>query len=326
MRAAMAAAEVGDDVLDGDPTVQALEASAAAWLGKQAALFVPSGTMANQVALGVWTRPGDEIVVEAGAHVANFEGGAAGYLHGVQTRTLAGEGGALDPEELRGWLRPHNVHLPDTTLVCVEQPPMGWGGRVVPLEDLQAVRAVCTELDRPLHMDGARLANAVVASGVPASDWAACADSVSVCLSKGLGAPVGSVVAGDSEFRERALRVRKRLGGWMRQAGILAAAGKMALEENVERLAEDHTLARDLATRLDAFAELESPAREVETNLVMVRVVEGPRDAASLAAALDEHGVRVLPLGPQVLRFVTHADVGAADVERLEAALHRILG
>ncbi len=326
MRAAMAAAEVGDDVLDGDPTVQALEASAAAWLGKQAALFVPSGTMANQVALGVWTRPGDEVVVEAGAHVANFEGGAAGYLHGLQTRTLAGEGGALDPEELRGCLRPHNVHLPDASLVCVEQTHMGSGGRVVPLENLRAVRAVCTELGRPVHMDGARLANAVVASGVDARDWAACADSVSVCLSKGLGAPVGSIVAGDSEFREQALRVRKRLGGWMRQAGILAAAGRMALEENVERLAEDHALARELAACLDTFAELEAPSREVETNLVMVRVTDGPRDAAALAAALGEHGVRVLPLGPQVLRFVTHADVGPADVQRLEAALREILG
>jgi threonine aldolase len=326
MREAMARAEVGDDVLDGDPTVAGLQELAADWLGKPRALFVPSGTMANQVALGAWTRPGDEIVLESGAHIANFEGGAAGYLHGLQTRTLRGERGALEAEAVRAAVQPNSVHRPRTGLVCVEQTHMGSGGRIVPLSKLQAVHEVASSAGIPVHMDGARLANAVVASGVAAREWAACADSVSICLSKGLGAPVGSIVAGDADFAERALRVRKRLGGWMRQAGILAAAGCLALSENVERLAQDHALARELARRLDAFESLHAAPDEVETNLVMVRVEDPRFDAAALAASLEERGVRVLPLGPDVLRFVTHLDVGPADVERVAAALHELLG
>lgn len=326
MRAAMAAAEVGDDVLDGDPTVSALQDLAADWLGKQRALFVPSGTMGNQVALGSWTRPGDEIVLEAGAHIANFEGGAAGYLHGLQTRTLTGVAGALGADQVRAAIQPDNVHLPRTALLCLEQTHMGSGGRVVPLEALRAVSEVAREAGVPVHMDGARLANAVVASGIAARDWADCADSVMVCLSKGLGAPVGSLIAGDEEFIGRALRVRKRLGGWMRQAGIIAAAGKLALEENVERLADDHALARELARVVDDFAGLDAPPEDVETNLVMVRVGLDGHDAVSLARELDGRGVRVLPLGPGVLRFVTHMGVGAADVVRLGEALREVLG
>jgi threonine aldolase len=326
MREAMASATVGDDVLDGDPTVVQLQEFAAHWLGKERALFVPSGTMANQVALGAWTRPGDEIVVEFGAHIGNYEGGAAGYLHGLQTRTLPGRLGALQPEEVRAAIQPENVHLPHTALVCVEQTHMGSGGRVVPLESLTAVREVAREARVPVHMDGARLANAVVASGIPAREWAACADSVAICLSKGLGAPVGSLIAGDAAFAERALRVRKRLGGWMRQAGVIAAGGLLALESNVDRLADDHALARDLARCLHSFEGLHSPPEEVETNLVMVRVESVEHDAASLAAGLEARGIRVLPLGPAVLRFVTHMNVGPADVARLEEAMGELLG
>lgn len=326
MRAAMAEAEVGDDVLDGDPTVGALERYAAEWLGKAGALFVPSGTMANQVAVGAWTRPGDELVVERGAHVVNYEGGAAGALHGVQCVTLEGERGALDPEAVRGALRPANLHLPRTGLLGLEQTHMGSGGRVVPLESLRACAAVARGAGVPVHLDGARLANAVVASGVEAREYAAVADSVSLCLSKGLGAPVGSVVAGDEAFLERARGVRKRLGGWMRQAGVIAAAGLLALRENVERLAEDHALAREVARACDAHPSLSSPPEEVETNLVLVRLAPELGDAAELAARLGERGVKVLPLGPRILRFVTHLDLGPADVARLEEALELVLG
>ena len=326
MREAMAAAEVGDDVLDGDPTVEALQERAAEWLGKERALFVPSGTMANQVALGAWTAPGDELIAEAGAHVLNFEGGAAGFLHGLQTRTLAGVGGALDPEAVKAALQPSSVHCPRTALVCSEQTHMSSGGRVVPLEALQALHQVAYAARVPVHLDGARLANAVLASGVPAREWCATADSVSLCFSKGLGAPVGSVIAGDADFCERALRVRKRLGGWMRQAGILAAAAALALEENVERLAEDHALARKLAEKLDAFDDLSCPPERVETNLVLVEVGSSRLDAAQLGEELAERGVRVLPLGERVLRFVTHMDVGEEDLARLDAALLEILG
>jgi threonine aldolase len=325
MRAAMASAEVGDDVLDGDPTVRKLEERAAAWLGKEGSLFVPSGTMANQVALGSWTKPGDEVIVEREAHVLRWEAGAAGFLHGVQTATLASTRGAMDPADVRATIRPEFIHCPRTALVCVEQTHMGAGGAVVPLDNLEAVARVARERKIPVHLDGARLANAVVESGIAASRWAACADSVSLCFSKGLGAPVGSVIAGSKDFLERARVVRKRLGGWMRQSGVLAAAALMALEENVERLAQDHALAKSLARALDGLPGLACSPSSVETNIVRVEVAHAEFDAASLAARLRDHGVLVSALSPRVLRFVTHLDVGPGDVERAASALRTIL-
>jgi len=328
MRDAMARAEVGDDVLDGDPTVRKLEARVAALLGKPAAMFVPSGTMGNQVALGVWTRPGDEIVVERSGHIVAWEAGAPGYLHGVQTLTLHADDGRLDPDEIRSVIRMKSTHCARTALVCVEQSFMGSGraagGRVVPEASLAAVRAVAREAGIPVHMDGARLWNAVVASGVPAAAWASHADSVSVCLSKGLGAPVGSVVAGDAEFLERAAIVRKRLGGWMRQAGILAAAGLFALERNVERLAEDHALAREVARVLHGRLGIECPPDEIETNIVYARLEKSRYDAEGLSNALAAHGVRAMAQAPRSLRFVTHLDVGPEDVGRLAEAIAKL--
>lgn len=326
MRAAMLEAVVGDDVLDGDPTVRLLEEEAAAWLGKPGALFVPSGTMANQVALGVWTRPGDEIVCQRWAHVTTFEGGAAGFLHGVQSITLGGRDGRMDPAEVEEAVRPDFIHCPRTALVCLEQTHNVAGGVVVPADEFDAVCAVARGRGIPVHLDGARLANAVVASGRPAPAWTASVDSVSLCLSKGLGAPVGSVVAGDEAFLERARRVRKRLGGWMRQAGVVAAAARVALAEGVSRLALDHALARDLAERLGAIPGLETEPAAVETNIAMVRVTRPDMDAAAYAAALGERGVRVMPMGPRVLRFVTHLDVGPRDLDALVAAAAAIPG
>jgi threonine aldolase len=325
MREMIATAEVGDDVLDGDPTVRALQEFAADWLGKGAALYVPSGTMANQIAMGSWTRPGDEIIAEETAHVVNFEGGATGFLHGLQTRTLRGTKGVLTPEEIQAAIQPDSVHCPKTALVCLEQTHMSSGGRVQPLEALQKVHRSAYGAGIPVHMDGARLGNAVAASGIGAREWAACADSVSLCLSKGLGAPVGSIIAGDGEFIERAARVRKRLGGWWRQAGLVAAAGLYALKNNVERLSEDHALAKDLAERLNAFDSMTCEAADVETNLILVALEHPDHNAASLCARLGEEGVLVLPLSENVLRFVTHMDVGEADVLRLQAALTKIL-
>lgn len=325
MRAAVLEAEVGDDVLDGDPTVAALEAEAAAWLGKPRALFVPSGTMANQVALGAWTRPGDEIVCQRWAHVTTFEGGAAGFLHGVQSLTLGGRDGRMDPEEVREAIRPDFIHCPRTALVCMEQTHNVAGGVVVPLEEVSAISAVAREHGIPVHLDGARLANAVVASGVEAARWTEHADSVSLCLSKGLGAPVGSVVAGDEAFIERAMRVRKRLGGWMRQAGLLAAAARVALAQNVERLALDHAMARDVAERLGAIDGLAADPRAVDTNIAMVTVTREGMTAAQVAGALGDRGVLVMPMGPQVLRFVTHLDLSGDDVRRLEEAAREAL-
>ncbi|MCE9594465.1 MAG: aminotransferase class I/II-fold pyridoxal phosphate-dependent enzyme [Planctomycetes bacterium] len=325
MRAAIAAAEVGDDVLDGDPTVRKLEARAAEWLGKDGALFVPSGTMANQVALGAWTKPGDEIIVEREAHVVRWEAGAAGFLHGVQSVTLSSVRGAMDPEEVRATIRPDFIHCPRTALICIEQTHMGSGGSVVPLANFEAIAAVARERKLPVHMDGARLANAAVASGLAAQRFAACADSVSLCFSKGLGAPVGSVVAGSNEFLQRAKVVRKRLGGWMRQSGLLAAGALYALEHHVERLADDHALAKALAHALHGLPGLACPPESVETNLVLVQVAHADFDGAALAARFKEHGVLVSALSPRVLRFVTHLDVGRADVERVARAAKTIL-
>jgi threonine aldolase len=329
MRAAIAAAEVGDDVLDGDPTVRRLEQRAAELLGKAGALFVPSGTMANQCALGSWLRPGDELVIERSAHIVCWEAGAPAALHGAQPLTVHAPDGRIDPAELRAVVRMRSTHCPQTRLLCVEQTFMGSGeaagGYVVPLEHLRVLSDSARELGLAVHMDGARLFNAVVASGIEARDFAACADSVSVCLSKGLGAPVGSLIAGDEEFLARARVVRKRLGGWMRQSGLLAAAGLFALEHNVERLAEDHALARALASALDGRAGIACPPDEVQTNIVMARVDPARRSPEALAAALAERGVRVLAQNATTLRFVTHMDVGPADVVRLSAALDAIL-
>ena len=325
MREAMFAAEVGDDVLDGDPTVRRLEQRTAELLAKADALFVPSGTMANQVALGAWTRPGDEIIVQRWAHVTTFEAGAPGFLHGLQAITLGGLEGRMEPDQLRGALRPDFIHCPKTALLCLEQTHNVAGGRVMSLEEMDALVAIARERSLPVHLDGARLFNAVVASGVAAADWAARADSVAICLSKGLGAPVGSLIAGAADFIDRARLVRKRLGGWMRQAGFLAAAGLYALEHHVERLADDHDLALELARRLSTVEGLSADPARVHSNIVMVQVEREDSDAAGLAQALGERGVLVMPMGPGTLRFVTHLDVGLAELDRLVEAMTDIL-
>jgi len=327
----MGTAVVGDDVLDGDPTVRELEARGAEWLGKAGSLYVPSGTMANQIAMGVWGRGGDEVIALRDAHVLLYEGGALGALHGLQATTLDAIHGAPDLDEVRASIRPDYIHMPNTAAICVEQTHMSSGGRVVPLEALRAIRGVALENGVPVHMDGARLANAVVASGTPAGEWAACADSVSVCLSKGLGAPVGSLIAGDEEFLEHARLVRKRLGGWMRQAGVIAAAALVALETGVERLAEDHRLAREVAALFDERTGFSSPPDQTETNLAIVRLDDfrlggEPTDAPTLAGLLGDHGIGVMALQADVLRFVCHRDVGPSDLARLSSALDAILG
>jgi threonine aldolase len=325
MREAMARAEVGDDVIDGDPTVRALEAEAAAWLGQPGALFVPSGTMANQVALGAWTRPGDEIVVQRYAHITTYEAGAAGYLHGLQSITLGGVEGDLDPGEFRAAVRPTYIHCPKTALLCLEQTHNVAGGRVMPIARFEELTTAAREAGVRVHLDGARLANAVVATGIPGSEWGRRVDSVSLCFSKGLGAPVGSVIAGDAAFIERAKLVRKRLGGWMRQCGILAAAARMALAENVARLADDHAVAQDVAERLGSVPGLAADPAQVHTNIANVTVARPDLDAPKVAALLAEHGVRVFAMSPRVLRFVAHLDLAPDAAARLEAATRAVM-
>jgi threonine aldolase len=330
MLAAMFAAELGDDVLEGDPTVRRLERAYAEWVGKPGALYLPSGTMANQVALGAWTRPGDELIAERSAHVVQWEAGAAAALHGLQTQTLTAPDGRLDPDEIEAAIRHDSIHCPRTALVCVEQTFMGDGngpgGRVVPLAHLERVAALARAKKIPVHMDGARLVNAVAASGVAAARYAACADSVMTSLSKGLGAPVGAMLAGPEDFLARAKVLRKRFGGWMRQAGVIAAGGLFALEHHQQRLKDDHALARAVAEACERHTGLRAWPREVETNIVMVKIERADWTPERLTKALGEHGVLTLPMSARGVRFVTHLDVGPADVERLEQALTTILG
>lgn len=323
MLSAMVAAEVGDDVLGDDPTVAALEARAAALTGKEAALFTPSGTMANQIAIRCWTQPGDEVLMEDGGHPFHYEAGAAAVVSGVQLRTLPGEGGLLSTEAVAAAVRPDDVHCPPTTLVILEDTANRGGGRVYPLALLEAHGALARRLGLRLHLDGARVFNAAVAQGLPLARLAAPVDSLCFCLSKGLGAPVGSVLCGPADFIRRARRVRKLLGGGMRQAGYLAAAGLHALDHHVERLAEDHRRARELARGLEALGLI---VDEPETNMVYVDLPPDlPLDAAALAGELAEQGVRCLPTGPRRLRLVTHLDVDdagiAAALEAFAAAL-----
>jgi threonine aldolase len=316
MRAAIQAAEVGDDVFDEDPSVNRLQERVADLLGKEAALFVPSGTMSNQICVKVHTQPGDELLCEANCHIYNFEAGGPAVLSGVTCRTVEGDYGILDVSQLEDKIRPVNEHLVRTRLVCLENTHNRGGGRVYPLEKIQAISGWARQNGLRMHLDGARLWNAVVATGIPAAEWAANFDSVSVCFSKGLGAPIGSALCGPREFITRAKRVRKLFGGGMRQAGVAAAAALYAVEHHRERLAEDHRNARVLARAVADTPGLRLDPPEVETNLVWFRVDPELGTAKDVAAALKQRGVRVHPAGPHTLRACAHLDVSAAQAER----------
>lgn len=314
MRRAMAEAEVGDDVYNEDPVVQALEARTAELLGKEAAIFTPSGTMANQIAVGVHCRPGDELLCSATSHLYVWEAGGIARLWGVTPRTFVGDGGLLTLGDVEDAVRPDDPHMVRTRLVTLENTHNRGGGRVHPFADVRAMAAWAKGEGLAMHLDGARLMNAVVASGVPAAEWAKSFDTVSICFSKGLGAPVGSAMAGSAEAIHQARRLRKLLGGGMRQAGVIAAAALYALENHIDRLAEDHEHARLLA---EAFVEAPGLHPEVwpETNLVWVTVDPELGTASDVVAHLKSHGVLASALGPQTLRACTHLDVSREDVE-----------
>ncbi|HME71004.1 MAG TPA: low-specificity L-threonine aldolase [Myxococcota bacterium] len=323
MREAMARAEVGDDVYGEDPSVNLLQERIARLLGKEAALFVPSGTMANQLAIRAQTQHGDVVLAGEHAHVLLYESGAAAALSGVQIDTL-GVGGFFDGDDVRTALHPRDHHYAPTTLVAMENTHTVSGGRVFALERIRGVAQAARECDLRLHLDGARLWNAVVATGIPAATWAEPFDSVSCCLSKGLGAPVGSVVSGSAEIVERMHRFRKMLGGGMRQAGILAAAGLYALDHHVTRLGDDHSHARRLAAGL---RELGLKVRnEPDTNMVLFDV----DDVGGFARATRSRKLLIDPIAPGTLRAVTHLDVDAADVgdalARIAEALTELRG
>ena len=324
MREAMARAEVGDDVLGDDPTVARLEARTAEILGKEAAVFTPSGTMANQLALRAHTEPGDEILVDANAHIYYYESGAPAALAGVMCRCLPGVRGVFTAADVEAVLRPADQHFAPTKLVCLENTHNRGGGSIWPIERIREVAEVSRRHGLRLHLDGARLWNAAVATGLAEREFAAHFDSVSVCFSKGLGAPVGSALCGTREFIQRARRFRKMYGGGMRQAGILAAGALHALEHHRARLAEDHAHARALAEGLSRLTGLELEPAAVQTNIVRVRVRQLP--AASLARALQEAGVRVLAVGPDTIRAVANLMVTAKDIAVVLKVFEGILG
>ena len=324
MRAAMNAAEVGDDVFREDPTVNRLEERVAALLGKEAALYVPSGTMSNQIAVKVHTQPGDELLCDGGCHIYNYEAGGPAVLSGVTCRTIDGDHGILDVTQLDGKVRPINDHTVRTKLVCLENTHNRGGGRVYPLEKVQAIGAWARSNGLLMHLDGARLWNAVVATGVSLGTWAAEFDTVSVCFSKGLGAPVGSALAGPRDFIARARRIRKLFGGGMRQAGSLAAAALYAIDHHIDRLAEDHRNAQVIAEAILDTPGLRLAPPEVDTNLLWFEVEPSRGSAREVADALRQRGVLVHLAGPHTLRACTHLDVSPAQAERAAHAIRQL--
>ena len=312
MREAMANADVGDDVFGDDPTVARLEARVAQVLGKEAAVFTPSGTMANQLALRAHTEPGDEILVDANAHIYYYETGGPAALAGVMCRCLPGVRGIFTAADVEAALRPADQHFPTTKLVCVENTHNRGGGSIWPMERIREVAGVSRHHGLRLHLDGARLWNVAAATGILEHIHAEPFDSVSVCFSKGLGAPVGSALCGSRQFIQRARRFRKMFGGGMRQAGIIAAGALHALDHHRARLAEDHANARALAEGLSQLPGLELDPASVQTNIVMMRVKGRP--AAALASQLNEAGVRLLALGPDTLRAVTNLMVSRDQI------------
>ena len=314
MREAMAQAEVGDDVYGEDPTVNRLEAMAAEMLRKEAAVFVPSGVMGNQLALRLHTRPGDEVIVDSTSHLIRYEGGSASSLSGVQLVCVPGNRGRLSPESVEAAIRPKGLHNPPTTLVCLEQTHNVGGGSIYSLEVIHQIAEVARTHGLSLHLDGARLFNAVISTGVAAADYARPFDTVSFCLSKGLGAPVGSMVVSDAARVQTLRRLRKVFGGGMRQVGILAAAGVYALEHHIARLAEDHVNAHYLATLLEDIPGVVVDVKAVETNMVMFQVPHSSKTTDTLLADCREAGVLLNAMGDRAFRVVTHLDVNHEDM------------
>jgi threonine aldolase len=325
MRAAMAEAELGDDVFGEDPTVNRLEERVAELLGKEAALFVPSGTMSNQICIKAQTQPGDEIILDVNSHIYNYEAGGPAVLSGVMCRTVEGECGIMDLSQLEGLVRPDNVHLVRTRMVCLENTHNRGGGRIYPYEKVVGISAWGRKQGLIMHLDGARLMNAVVATGIPARKWAQHFDSVSICFSKGLGAPVGSALAGSKEFIQRGRRIRKLFGGGMRQAGVIAAGALYALDHHVERLKADHVNARVLAQAIadSTGGSLYPPM--IETNILYLQVDPELATAQQVVRTLAEQGVLAMATAPHRVRFCTHLDVSAAQAERAAEIIRKVL-
>ncbi|WP_066048265.1 low-specificity L-threonine aldolase [Robertmurraya korlensis] len=323
MREAAFFTEVGDDVYGEDPAVNKLEEEAAAILGKEAALFVTSGTQGNQIAVLTHCRPGQELLLEAESHIFYYESGAVSALAGVQTRTIHGSKGAMDPQLVRSAIRENDIHFPDTGLICLENTHNRAGGAVIPIENMRQIYDIGIENHIPVHVDGARLFNAAAALGVPVTDFTQYCDTVQVCLSKGLGAPVGSILAGDKEFILKARKWRKRLGGGLRQAGMIAAPAYVALTTMRERLVEDHNLAKSLSDGLMDINGLRV-VNQVETNIVVVDVAHLQMTSQAFVSELEKEGVLAVSFGPTFVRFTTHHQVSKQDIGRTIDIIARI--
>jgi threonine aldolase len=321
MRRAMAQADVGDDVFGEDPTVNRLQERAAELFGREAALFVPSGTMGNQIAIKVHTQPGDEVILEEASHIFNSEMAMMAAFSGVIPRPIPSERGWLRWEQIESAIRPNVYYYAQTRLICLENTHNFKGGSIYPLEWAREIIEKAHERGLKVHLDGARIFNAAVATGRSVKELTEGFDSVMFCLSKGLGAPVGSMLVGSAEFIEKARRVRKMLGGGMRQVGILAAAGLYALEHHIERLAEDHENAQILAQALREIPEVR--LEPVETNIIIFELTKTP--AEKLITELKKRNILALAIGPRRVRLVTHLDVSRADVLRAACALQEIL-
>jgi threonine aldolase len=316
MREAIHTAEVGDDVFGDDPTVNKLQDAVAALLGKEAALYVPSGTMANQISIKSHTVPGDEVICEQNCHIFNYESGAPAFLSAVTLHCLPGHYGVITAEQVEAVVRPPDHHFAPSRLVSLENTHNRAGGTIFPVEEMKRIRAVADKHGMKIHLDGARLWNAAAATGLDLRAWADLADSVSVCLSKGMGCPVGSLIAGSTDFIDRCHRHRKVFGGGMRQAGLLAAAGLYALENHRKRLVEDHQNARMIAETFAALPGTVIDLDYVHTNIVIVELTDqAPFDGPGLSITAGEAGVRFLPTAPDKVRLVTHLDVSREDVE-----------
>ncbi|MGH2748419.1 MAG: threonine aldolase family protein, partial [Actinomycetota bacterium] len=314
-----------DDVFGDDPTVNALQEFAADLLGKEAGLFVPTGSMGNQVSLGALSRPGDEVVCEAGAHFLHYEGGSIAAHLGLVARPIQGNRGVIGADQIAPLIRPGSEHNPRTAVVSMENTHNSAGGRVFPIEDARAIAKICRDDGVAVHLDGARVFNAQAATGVHAREWAACADTITFCFSKGLGAPIGSMVCSTEDVIARARVLRKRLGGGMRQAGVIAAAARVALETGPERLVEDHANARRLA---EGLADLHADGvdlAQVETNMVYLDLAPFSKTAPEVSAALGAEGVLTLAMPGTKMRLVTHRDVSSEDIGTALLALKRIL-
>jgi len=324
MRAAIAAAEVGDDVIDVDPTVERLQQRCAEILGKEAAIYMPSGSMTNQIAIRLHCQPGDEFICEADCHIYNYEQAAFAQLSGIATRTVQGDFGVLHVDQLRDLIRPENDHMVRTRLVTLENTHNRGAGRIQPYDNVVEICRWAREHGLRRHLDGARLFNAVIATGVPAAEWAKHFDTVSVCFSKGLGAPVGSALAGPQELIRLARRHRKVFGGGMRQAGMIAAGALYALEHHIDRLADDHASARILADAVRQCDGLRLEPEQIDTNMIIFRVDSALGTAAEFVQALREHGVLVLATSPVKIRAVTHLDIDQSQARRAGEIIRQV--